>query len=92
MAVQRNFTENIEITPRELENELWNMNATEQTDFLLALSQRYENEHFNVVMQYEYIKDTMRSILTEEDRRDVVNMLKTLVEYLEEADTAESEE
>lgn len=84
MAVQRNFTENIEITPRELENELWNMDATEQTDFLLALSQRFNNDQYNVTMQYEYLKDEAHSELTKEERTNVVNMLKTLVEYLEE--------
>lgn len=84
MAIQRNFTENIEIAPRELESELWNMNATEQADFLLALSQRYKNEFSNVVMQYEYLKDEVHSKLSKEERANVVSMLKTLVEYLEE--------
>lgn len=84
MAIQRNFTENIEIAPRELESELWNMNATEQADFLLALSQRYKNEFSSVVMQYEYLKDEVHSELSKKERANVVSMLKTLVEYLEE--------
>lgn len=84
MAIQRNFTENIKITPRELENELWNMDAIKQTDFLLALSQRFNNDQYNVTMQYEYLKDEVHSNLTKGEQAHVVDMLKTLVEYLEE--------
>lgn len=81
--IYRTFTENIRIAPRELEKELWNMNTTEQSDFLLALSQRYKNELSNVVMQYEYLKNEVHSELTKEEQADVVNMLKILIEYLE---------
>ncbi len=81
--ITRVFTESIEVAPRELEKEIWNMNATEQTDFLLALSQRYKNEFSSVVMQYEYLKDEVHSELTKEEQTNVVNMLKTLIEYLE---------
>lgn len=84
MAIERNFTEKIEIAPRELESELWNMNATEQADFLLALLQRFNNEQHNVTMQYEYLKDEVHSNLTKGEQAHVVDMLKTLVEYLEE--------
>lgn len=82
--IHRTFTESIEVAPREIERELWNMNATEQTDFLLALSQRYNNEFSNVVMQYEYLKDEVHSELTKEEQTNVVRMLKTLIEYLED--------
>ena len=81
--IHRIFTENIEVTPRELERELCDMDAIEQTDFLLALSQRYKSEFSNVVMQYEYLKDKVHSELTEEERTNVINMLKTLIGYLE---------
>lgn len=82
--IQRTFTEDIKPTPRELERELCeNMDETEQADFLLALSQRYKNEFSNVVMQYEYIKDQMHFVLNKNELANVINMLKTLIEYLE---------
>ena len=82
--IRRHFTEDIKITPRELEKELWEMDAVKQTDFLLASSQRYRNETYDFVMQCEHLKDTVHSeLLTEKERDNIVNMLKTLVEYLE---------
>ena len=83
--IRRTFTEDIKPTSRELERELCeDMDETEQVDFLLALSQRYKNEFSNVVMQYEYIKDQMHYVLTKDELTNVINMLKTLIEYLED--------
>lgn len=81
--IHRHFTEDIEITPRELVRELWEMDDVKQTDFLLALSQIYKNDFYNFIIQCEYLKDTVHSELTEEERYSVVTMLKTLIEYLE---------
>ena len=81
--IERTFAEKIEISPRELESELWEMDSVQQTDFLLALSQRYSNEFAQVVMQYEYLKDSMASELSDAERVKIIDMLKTLVDYLE---------
>ncbi len=82
--IYRTFTEDIKPTSRELEYELCeNMDETEQTDFLLALSQRYKNEFSNVVKQYEYIGDKAHSALSKDELTNMVNMLNTLIEYLE---------
>ena len=81
--IERTFAEKIEISPRELESELWEMDSVQQTDFLLALSQRYSNEFAKVVMQYEYLKDSVASELSLEERATIIYMLKTLIDYLE---------
>lgn len=85
----RTFTENIKPMPRELEYELLIMNAIEQTDFLLSLSQRYEIDFSNIIKQYQALGEEVRSSLTKEEQTNVINMLKTLIEYLEDDEEEE---
>lgn len=75
--------------PRELEYELLIMNAIEQTDFLLSLSQRYEIDFSNIIKQYQALGEEVRSSLTKEEQTNVINMLKTLIEYLEDDEEEE---
>lgn len=80
--IHRNFSENIKIAPKELERELWNMNTTEQTDFLLAMSQRYRSRFDDSIIRYKFLKREMYSCLTKEERDNIMNMLKMLITHL----------
>ena len=72
------------INPRELEEELWEMDSVEQTDLLLAMSQRYKREPHKVLMQMQSIHDEFVAGLYDEERSDVVRLFETILEYLKE--------
>lgn len=80
--MKRNIDVDLHITPRELEEELWGMDSVEQTDLLLAMSQRYKRDSYKVLMQLQNIHDEFVTGLYEEERNDVVRLFETILEYL----------
>ena len=82
--MKRNIEVDFHIMPRELEEELWNMDSVEQTDLLLAMSQRYKRESYKVYMQLQNIHDEFVAGLNDEERRDVVRLFEQILEYLKE--------
>ena len=70
--IHRDFTTDIEITPRELANELW--------------EQKYKNYSDGVIARYDFLKKEINSCLTKEERDDIMNMLKMLIAHLESED------
>lgn len=80
--MKRNIEVDFHIMPRELEEELWGMDSVEQTDLLLAMSQRYRRESYKVLMQLQNIHDEFVEGLNDEERRDVVRLFEVILEYL----------
>lgn len=80
--MKRNIEVDFHIMPRELEEELWGMGSVEQTDLLLAMSQRYKRESYKVLMQLQNIHDEFVEGLNDEERSDVVRLFETILEYL----------
>lgn len=80
--MKRNIEVDLHIMPRELEEELWGMDSVEQTDLLLAMSQRYRRESYKVLMQMQNIHDEVFAGLNDEERSDVVRLFETILEYL----------
>jgi hypothetical protein len=80
--MKRNIEVDFHITSRELEEELWHMDSVEQTDLLLAMSQRYRRESYNVLMQMQNIHDEFVEGLNDEERHDVVRFFEQILEYL----------
>lgn len=84
--MKRSVDVDFHITPRELEEELWNMDSVEQTDLLLAMSQRFRNESYKVLMQMQNVHDEFVAGLNDEERRDVVRFFEQILEYLKECE------
>ena len=82
--IQRTETVNIKPTSREIEQEIWNMDSTEQVDLLLAMSQRYKKETGNVLFQVYVVSEDLKEILDAEERRDVIRLFEQIVVYLKE--------
>lgn len=80
--MKRNIEVDLHINPRELEEELWGMDSVEQTDLLLAMSQRYRRESYKVLMQLQNIHDEFVEGLNDEERSVVVRLFETILEYL----------
>ena len=80
--ITRVNTIGIELTPRELEREFWDMNSIEQTDFLLAFAQRYINDNYHMCMQFEYIADEMSKELSKGEYETIVETLQTFCNTL----------
>lgn len=79
--IQRTETISIKPTSREIEQEIWNMDSTEQVDLLLAMSQRYKRETGNVLFQAYAVSEDFYVMLSTEERRDVIRLLEQIVEY-----------
>lgn len=80
--IQRTFTENIHLGSREVESALWDLDAVEQVDFLLAMIQRFERDFSNVCMELQYVKDEKCQVLTDIEQRKLKDVLEKIIEYL----------
>lgn len=79
-------TQTIEIKPdsREIESEIWDMDCVEQSDLILALSQRYKNEYVPFLKQLTYVRDELDADLNDEEKDRVIDMFETILEYFKE--------
>ena len=71
-----------EITPTELEEELWGMDSSDQSIMLALMSRRLENEYADVCMQLENVKDALKENFGEKTRQRVVVMLELMLTYV----------
>lgn len=82
----REIQVNISPTPREIEKEIWNLDATQQADLILAIAQRYKNESGKVCFQLESVKDEVQELLTTEERRWARVAFSQILAYLQGAE------
>ena len=77
---------NISLTPREIEQEIWALDAIQQADLILAIAQRYKNESGKVCFQLESVKDEVQELLTKDERRCARVAFQQILEYLQGAE------
>lgn len=88
-----NRTVNVSVTPspRELEDELWKMNRTEQADVVLAMVQRVNGRALTVYDRVEKFADAFKE-LSREERRDAIMLFKHILEVMQNADDSVEKE
>ena len=74
---------NIELSPREVADEIWDMASDEQASLLNNLADIYEAFVPNFCMQLEYVYGEFENDYGEAEKKKVVRMLETMVEYFD---------
>ncbi len=74
-------------TPRELETAIWDLDATQQADLILAIAQRHKNEPGRVCFQLECMKDEVKKLLTKEEKQQVRYAFEQILSYLQNAES-----
>ena len=81
--VQRTEVVNVELTPIEIESEIWNMDSEQQADLLLAMSQRYKSdERHGFQIQLLNIRGEMDSWFNNEEKENVIKMFEDILDYI----------
>lgn len=86
----REVTVNVKPTPREFEEELWEMNSMEQSDFLLAMVQRYNGQTTDVLEQIYCIGMDSNNALNDDEKKETIRFIESILEYLKGAYSDES--
>ena len=86
----REVTVNMKPTPRELEEELWEMNSLEQSDFLLAMVQRFNGQTADVLQQIYCIGMDSNNDLNDDEKKETIGFIEIILEYLKGAYSDES--
>ena len=81
MKVNRDL--NIELSPREVADEIWDMTSDEQASLLNNLADIYESYFSNFCMQLEHVYGEFENDYSEVEQKKVVRMLETMVEYFD---------
>jgi hypothetical protein len=74
---------NIELSPREVADEIWDMASDEQASLLNNLADIYEAFFPNFCMQLECVRGEFENDYSEAEQKKVVRMLETMVEYFD---------
>ncbi len=74
---------NIELSPREIADEIWDMASNEQASLLNNLADIYQANFPNFCMQLEYAYQDLKDDYGEAEQKKVVRMLETMVEYFD---------
>ena len=72
---------NIRLTAREIENEIWEMDSTNQAQLLSYMAHRLADEFPSVVLQMQAVKDDIDDLFTEVDKEQVKTLIEKLSEY-----------
>lgn len=78
--MKRSISVEINPTPSELEESLWNMDSEEQIQFLKCLVDRYKSNHYRVLMQMQAIQDDLDSI-DKTERKEIIGVLEQFLLY-----------
>ena len=81
MKINRDL--NIELSPREVADEIWDMASDEQASLLNNLADIYEADFPHFCMQLEYVYGEFENDYGETEQKKVVRMLETMVEYFD---------
>lgn len=73
--MKRSISVEINPTPSELEEALWDMDSEEQIQFLKCLVDRYNSNHYRVLMQMQAIQDDLDSI-DKTERKEIIEVLE----------------
>lgn len=78
--MKRSISVEINPTPSELEEALWNMDSEEQIQFLKCLVDRYKSNHYRVLMQMQAIENDLDSI-DKTERKEIIGVLEQFLLY-----------
>ena len=81
MKINRDL--NIELSPREVADEIWDMTSDEQASLLNNLADIYEAFLPHFCMQLEHVYGEFENDYGEAEKKKVVRMLETMVEYFD---------
>lgn len=81
MKINRDL--NIELSPREVADEIWDMTSDEQASLLNNLADIYEAYFPNFCMQLEYVYGEFENDYGETEQKKVVRMLEKMIEYFD---------
>ena len=81
--MKRNMSIDIALTPREIEEEVWNMDSENQIELLKYFVWRYEStKHYPVLMQMQNIHDDLKVFCDDDERRNIINLVSTFLDYI----------
>lgn len=77
--IYTNVPVEIQLTPDDIESELWMLGASEQSEFILKLYERSANNPY-FLSQLGYIKDSLEKF-DDDTKKSIKDMFKTFYEY-----------
>lgn len=80
--MKRSISVDIEPTPCELEEALWNMDSEEQIRFLSFIVGRYKSNRYRVLMQMQAIQDDLGSLIDKTERKEIIGVLEQFLLYV----------
>ena len=80
---------NITLTPQELEEAIWNLDAAQQAYLIRAIAQRYKKECGKILFQLESVKNEMMFRLTKEEKGQARLAFDRILEYIQSAKSEE---
>ena len=81
--MKRNMSIDIALTPREIEEEVWNMDSENQIELLKYFVWRYEStKHYPVLMQMQSIYDSMKVFCDEDERENIIRLVSEFLDFL----------
>ena len=81
----REIQVNITLTPQELEEAIWELDAAQQAYLIRAIARRYKKECSRVLFQLEGVKGEMWFRLTEEEKKQARRAFEQILEYIKNA-------
>jgi len=81
--MKRNISVDIALTPREIEEEVWNMDSENQISLLNYFVWRYEStKHYPVLMQMQNIHDDLKVFCDEDERENIIRLVSEFLDFL----------
>ena len=74
------ISQEIEPTPREIADEVWSMNCNRQAELLAHLADIYESDHYHVLMQMEYIVESINGMYDDAKALQIERILEELLD------------
>lgn len=74
---------NIELSPREVADEIWDMTSVEQASLLNNLADIFQADFPHFCLQLGFVCGDFEDDYSEAEQEKVVRMLKTMVEYFD---------
>lgn len=72
----------INLTPREIIDELWDMDDFQQAEVLFCLAHIYQANHFDFLKELDYIRDRLDTYYTDDERKQIEDMIGKIAKYL----------
>ena len=81
--IHRTVQVSVTPSPREIEECIWTMNSVEQTDLVLAMTQRLNDRWFFTLDRIDKLKNNFVASLNDEERKHAAVLFKAIASALE---------